>query len=150
MHTWWSFMCTQLLYWRTNTTQTHSKWACERARDMQYRASKCVFIWFHHICTFCSDLSFVPYFLIFCSCCCFVFFHFLAACDKCTLLFCDALLKQMVPVGIILQTSSQKVKIGLFISPFLDGYFVALSLSLFLSLAWYYNYFLWHFGNIWY
>lgn len=135
MYTWWSLMCTQLLYWRTNATQHKLTWHRMREREEarcnrdQARTEKMymsydgehrlisshlyILQWFvicYHILLSFSSSSFSSFFPVY-------------LCDKCTLLFCvyNALLKQMIPMGIILQTSvCKKSRLGLFIFPFLD------------------------------
>lgn len=79
----------------TQRNATQPKWMNKEEkrrckRTQRSNVCRTMNIWFHHICTFCSDLSF--------------------ACDECTLLFCDALLKQMIPLGVILQTSMARIQ----------------------------------------
>lgn len=114
MYTWWSLMCTQLLYWRTQHNRierARKKCNTDRAQRKKYTFDFITFVHFAVICHLCHILF---SFLFFLSLVCQWWMNF-------ALLWCF-LLEQMVPLGIILQTSTQIVKIGycwiLFIFPF--------------------------------
>lgn len=172
MYTWWSLMCTQLLYLRNGTLQNWTE-RCNTEIRVHGRTmfSYRIRIRCHKvprapadggIFDVISSHLYISQWFVICAIFNFFFFRLLLSlsrscstfcfsrlteCDKCTLLVCDALLKQMVPAGIILQISMQNTQdwmcYDLFWFHRFDRKFGACVCA-----PWHYNYCVWcHFGT---